>query len=57
MKTNNFFILCHTFRVMSDELASAKSFFAVQYQESQNALEQLLDERHELRTNLVECNR
>ncbi|VDI00212.1 Hypothetical predicted protein [Mytilus galloprovincialis] len=44
-------------RVMSDELASAKSFFAMQYQESQNAVQQLLDERHELRSNMVECNR
>lgn len=42
---------------MSDELASAKSFFAMQYQESQNAVQQLLDERHELRSNMVECNR
>jgi hypothetical protein len=38
---------------MSDELASAKSFFAMQYQESQNALQQILNERHELRTNKI----
>lgn len=44
-------------RVMCDELAGAKSFFAMQYQESQNALQQILNERHELRTNMMECNR
>ena len=29
----------------------------MQYQESQNALQQILNERHELRTNMMECNR
>ncbi|KAK3605771.1 hypothetical protein CHS0354_033973 [Potamilus streckersoni] len=44
-------------RVMVDELASGKAFYAMQFQESQNSLEQLLNERHELRANLLETNR
>ncbi|KAL3848090.1 hypothetical protein ACJMK2_018969 [Sinanodonta woodiana] len=44
-------------RVIIDELASGKAFYAMQFQESQNALEQLLNERHELRANLLETNR
>ncbi|XP_067669785.1 golgin-45-like [Haliotis asinina] len=41
-------------RVMIDELASARAFYSLQYQESQDALQQLLTERHELRANLLE---
>ncbi|KAJ8310038.1 hypothetical protein KUTeg_011903 [Tegillarca granosa] len=44
-------------RVMADELASAKAFFAMQLQESQHAIQQMLTERHELRTNLIETYR
>ena len=44
-------------RVMSDELASAKAFYTMQYQECQMALQQLLNERHELRANLFETYR
>ncbi|XP_046335273.2 golgin-45-like [Haliotis rufescens] len=42
-------------RVMIDELASARAFYSLQYQESQDALQQLLTERHELRANLLEA--
>ncbi|XP_050389973.2 golgin-45 [Patella vulgata] len=41
-------------RVMIDELANAKAFYSLQYQESQDALQQMLNERHEIRTNLLE---
>lgn len=44
-------------RVMTDELASAKAFYTMQYQECQAALQQLLHERHELRANLFETYR
>ncbi|ESO98808.1 hypothetical protein LOTGIDRAFT_158759 [Lottia gigantea] len=41
-------------RVMIDELANAKAFYSLQYQESQDVLQQLLNERHEIRTSLLE---
>ncbi|KAL5004507.1 hypothetical protein ScPMuIL_017963 [Solemya velum] len=44
-------------RMMVDDLARARAFYALQYQESQNALQQLLNERHELRSNMMECYR
>lgn len=44
-------------RVMTDELASAKAFYTMQYHECQVALQQLLNERHELRANLFETYR
>lgn len=44
-------------RVMTDELASAKAFYTMQYQECQVAMQQLLHERHELRANLFETYR
>ncbi|XP_041347002.1 golgin-45-like [Gigantopelta aegis] len=44
-------------RVMVEELASGRAFYAMQYQESQDALQQLLTERHEVRAHLLECYR
>ncbi|XP_064614963.1 golgin-45-like [Liolophura sinensis] len=44
-------------RLMTDELAKSKAFYGVQYQESQRVLQELLMERHELRTNLSESYR
>ncbi|KAK3095024.1 hypothetical protein FSP39_009313 [Pinctada imbricata] len=44
-------------RVMIDELAGAKAFFAMKFQESQNVLQQMLNERHEVRRNLYETHR
>ncbi|GFN74098.1 DNA-directed RNA polymerase subunit [Plakobranchus ocellatus] len=41
-------------RVMTEELSSAKAYFALQCHDSHSALQQLLNERHELRTNLIE---
>lgn len=41
-------------RVMIDELAADKAYFAMLCQESQHALQQLLNDRHELRRNLLE---
>lgn len=41
-------------RVMTEELSSAKAYFALQCHDSHAALQQLLNERQELRTNLVE---
>ncbi|CAH1782159.1 unnamed protein product, partial [Owenia fusiformis] len=40
-------------RVMIDELANWKAHLQRKYKESQDALQQILDERHDLRTNLI----
>ncbi|XP_069105014.1 golgin-45-like [Argopecten irradians] len=41
-------------RVMIDELASSKAYLSMLSQESQSALQQMLNERHEIRSNLLE---
>lgn len=41
-------------RLMIDELAADKAYLAMNCQESHNALQQMLNERHELRRNLFE---
>ncbi|GFR88141.1 Golgin-45 [Elysia marginata] len=41
-------------RVMTEELSSAKAYLSLQCHDSHTALQQLLNERQELRTNLVE---
>ncbi|OWF55445.1 golgin-45-like [Mizuhopecten yessoensis] len=41
-------------RVMIDELASSKAYLSIVCQESQSALQQMLTERHEIRSNLME---
>ncbi|RUS69221.1 hypothetical protein EGW08_023017 [Elysia chlorotica] len=41
-------------RVMTEELSRAKAYFSLQCHDSHTALQQLLNERQELRTNLVE---
>lgn len=45
------YLLC---RLMIDELAADKAYLAMNCQESHNALQQMLNERHELRRNLFE---
>ena len=42
---------------MIDELAGAKAYYAMKFQESQNVLQQMLNERHELRRNLFQTHR
>lgn len=42
-------------RVMVEELASARAFYSVQYQDSQQAMQQLLNERFELRADLLQA--
>ncbi|CAL1545344.1 unnamed protein product [Lymnaea stagnalis] len=42
-------------RVMIEELGNARAYYSLQCHEAQNALQQLLNERHELRTNLLEA--
>ncbi|KAL4220182.1 DASH complex subunit Hsk3 like [Mactra antiquata] len=44
-------------RVMADELASSKAFYTMQFQESQLALEKMLNERHQIRANLYDTYR
>lgn len=46
--------VCLLFRLMIDELAADKAYLAMNCQESHNALQQMLNERHELRRNLFE---
>ncbi|XP_033760260.1 golgin-45-like [Pecten maximus] len=41
-------------RVMIDELASSKAYLSMLCQESQSSIQQMLNERHEIRTNLME---
>ncbi|WAR28761.1 ESTD-like protein [Mya arenaria] len=44
-------------RVMSDEVAASKAFYATQLHECQIAIEKLLNERHQLRANLYDTYR
>ncbi|XP_060573481.1 golgin-45-like [Ruditapes philippinarum] len=44
-------------RVMADELASSKAFYSSQFEECQIAIQKLLNERHQLRTNLYDTYR
>lgn len=44
-------------RVMADELASSKAFYTSQFQECQMAIQKLLNDRHQLRTNLYDTYR
>uniref|UniRef100_A0A0B6ZXQ2 Golgin-45 n=1 Tax=Arion vulgaris TaxID=1028688 RepID=A0A0B6ZXQ2_9EUPU len=44
-------------RVMIEELGNARAFFTLQCHDAQDALQQMLNERHELRTNLLEVHR
>lgn len=44
-------------RVMTDELASSKAFYMMQFQECQMAVQKLLNERHQLRANLYDTYR
>ena len=39
---------------MVEELAAARAFYSSQFQDSQQAVQELLNERYELRTNLVQ---
>ncbi|XP_005102586.1 golgin-45 [Aplysia californica] len=41
-------------RVMVEELGNARAYYALQSHDAQDALQQMLNERHELRTNLLE---
>ncbi|XP_059158357.1 golgin-45-like [Physella acuta] len=42
-------------RVMIEELGNARAYFSLQCHDTQDAMQQLLNERHELRTNLLEA--
>ncbi|KAI8743624.1 golgin-45 [Biomphalaria glabrata] len=42
-------------RVMIEELGNARAYYSLQCHDTQDALQQLLNERHELRTNLLEA--
>ncbi|KAH9512370.1 Golgin-45 [Bulinus truncatus] len=42
-------------RVMIEELGNAQAYYSLQCHDTQDALQQLLNERHELRTNLLDA--
>lgn len=52
-----FYLFLLSFRVLIDELAKGRAVLSSQYQESQDAIQRLLNERHELQSHLTESYR
>ena len=52
-----FHLFLFSFRVLIDELAKGRAVLSSQYQESQDAIQRLLNERHELQSHLTESYR